>query len=140
MCDLDLNATPTDLGSQNDNGNDAGPVFCTQPPTAETIGESPDPVNAGQEDNDGQAHSHGVQHNPSIPTTTAPTTTYPADGDGVENVEEVVSSPQEPFIGMRFDTLADAKEHYNAYAKRVGFSIKADTSKKKAHSNVLEKQ
>ncbi|KQJ88792.1 hypothetical protein BRADI_4g21230v3 [Brachypodium distachyon] len=36
----------------------------------------------------------------------------------------------EPFLGMRFDTLAGAKEHYNAYARVKCFSIKANTSRK----------
>jgi hypothetical protein len=41
---------------------------------------------------------------------------------------------------MRFGTLKTARAHYNAYTARIGFSVKAHTSKKKAHTNELEKQ
>jgi hypothetical protein len=61
-----------------------------------------------------------------------------ADGGGMQ--EEVISSPSEPFLGMRFDTLNAAKAHYNAYAAKIGFSVKSHTSKRKAHTNELEKQ
>lgn len=54
--------------------------------------------------------------------------------------EEVASSPQQPFPGMRFDTIAGARAHYNAYALRLGFSIKSNTSKRAAYTNVLEKR
>jgi hypothetical protein len=50
------------------------------------------------------------------------------------------SSPSEPFLGMRFDTLKAAKAHYSAYAGNIGFSVKSHQSKKKAHTNELEKQ
>jgi hypothetical protein len=32
------------------------------------------------------------------------------------------------------------KAHYNAYAAKIGFSVKSHTTKKKAHTNELEKQ
>nr|XP_045090174.1 protein FAR1-RELATED SEQUENCE 5-like [Aegilops tauschii subsp. strangulata] len=41
---------------------------------------------------------------------------------------------------MRFDTLQIAKDHYNSYALRMGFSVKMNTSRRKAHTNVLVKQ
>lgn len=34
---------------------------------------------------------------------------------------EVHSRPEEPYVGARFETLLDAKNHYNAYALRSGF-------------------
>ena len=44
------------------------------------------------------------------------------------------------FIGMRFDTIAGARAHYNAYALGLGFSIKSNTSKRAPRIRVLEKQ
>ena len=38
------------------------------------------------------------------------------NGLGAENDDEAWSQPKEPYVGMRFDTLEDAKEHYNAYS------------------------
>jgi hypothetical protein len=54
--------------------------------------------------------------------------------------EEVASSPQEPFLVLQFDTIEVARAHYNAYAKKMGFSVKTHTSKRKAHTNELKKQ
>ncbi|KAK1696754.1 hypothetical protein QYE76_013451 [Lolium multiflorum] len=69
-----------------------------------------------------------------MPTTTISGSSNPDlvdhGADGVAPNEEVASSPQEPFLGMRFDTIEDAREHYNAYSKRLGFSIKSNTSKR----------
>ena len=41
---------------------------------------------------------------------------------------------------MRFDSLQVAKEHYNSYALRLGFSIKMNTSRREARTNQLVKQ
>ena len=96
----------------------------------------------GAQQNTGAPHTS----NPSIPaTTTIPTTSAanPALGDDGERVgvnEEVASSPSVPFLGMRFDTIAGARAHYNAYALMLGFSIKLNTSKRAARTRVLEKQ
>ncbi|KAM0828043.1 hypothetical protein ACQ4PT_067800 [Festuca glaucescens] len=121
------------------------------------VKESPDPmvqdqeeVGGGSDDRSGRgprhnAASHNVGNN-SVPTTTMPTesTTYPdleeAANDGAGIHEEAASSPQEPFLGMRFDTMEVARAHYNAYAAKLGFSVKAHTSKRKPHTNELEKQ
>ena len=61
-------------------------------------------------------------------------------GFGAENDEEAWSQPKEPHVGMRFDTLEGAKEHYNAYALQIGFSIKMNTSRKAVKTGVLIKQ
>ena len=50
------------------------------------------------------------------------------------------SQPMEPFVGMRFDTLQGAKDHYNDYALKIGFSIKMNTSRRNSYTNILEKQ
>jgi hypothetical protein len=153
MSGLDLNAIP----SEDELFYDTEPQFCTQAVPEEMVGESPNPIGIGQAaevggsdvhsagglDNHGEANAAGGN---SIPTTTIPTesTTYrnleegATDGDGVH--EEVASSPQEPFIGMRFDTIEAARAHYNAYALKKGFSVKNHTSKRNTRTNELEKQ
>jgi hypothetical protein len=139
---LDLNAAP----AEDANDNIIEPVFCTQLPQVEMVGESPDPMvhQQGEAGDFLDEHSgRGLEHRPPPPTageqahpsTTIQieSTTYPemtegcADGVGIH--EEVLSTPQEPFIGMHFDTLESARAHYNAYAAKIGFSIKANTSK-----------
>jgi hypothetical protein len=136
MSGLDLNASP----AEDDLLYDTEPQFCNQAASPEMVGESPDPIGQFQEevvdDSDvrngrglgtsGPAHNAGEN---SLPTTTIPTTstTYPdldeGATDGVGNQGEVLSSPQEPYLGMRFDTIEAARAHYNAYAAKKGFSV-----------------
>nr|XP_020188487.2 protein FAR1-RELATED SEQUENCE 5-like [Aegilops tauschii subsp. strangulata] len=40
---------------------------------------------------------------------------------------------------MRFDSLQIAKDHYNSYALRMGFSVKMNTSRRTGRTNVLVK-
>ncbi|KAM0833276.1 hypothetical protein ACQ4PT_064359 [Festuca glaucescens] len=142
------------------NGSD--PFFCTQADQTEVVDESQDPLLAehGGQGGDSDVHSGGGQQfnaapppaNPStenINTTTMPTTSLSGSSnpeladhgaDGVAPNEEVASSPQEPFLGMRFDTIEDAREHYNAYSKRLGFSIKSNTSLRQPFTKVVRKQ
>lgn len=53
--------------------------------------------------------------------------------------EEVVSTPQMPFNGQTFDTKVEAREYYNAYAKRNGFSIRTGTSRRAAVTREMSK-
>jgi len=62
------------------------------------------------------------------------------NGLGDENDDEAWSQPKEPYVGMRFDTLEDAKEHYNAYSLQMGFSIKMNSSRKDMKTGELIKQ
>ncbi|KAI4991340.1 hypothetical protein ZWY2020_039711 [Hordeum vulgare] len=62
---------------------------------------------------------------------------------GDQNVveeDETFSQPMEPFVGMRFGSQEGVKDHYNDYALRTGFSIKMNTSRRSAKTNILEKQ
>jgi hypothetical protein len=143
MSGLDLNASP----GEDDLFYDTEPQFCTQAAPPEMVGESPDPIGQYQEEAVGVSDvRNGRGLGNSLPTSTMPTETmtYPdldeGATDGVGNQEEVLSSPQEPFIGMRFDTIEAARAHYNAYAAKKGFSVKSHTSKRKARTNELEKQ
>ncbi|XP_071685140.1 protein FAR1-RELATED SEQUENCE 5-like [Lolium perenne] len=54
----------------------------------------------------------------------APTDTTSIAQDG--NEDEASSQPNDPHVGMRYDTLEGAKEHYNAHAARKGFSVKVN--------------
>uniref|UniRef100_A0ACD5X062 Uncharacterized protein n=1 Tax=Avena sativa TaxID=4498 RepID=A0ACD5X062_AVESA len=136
----------------------AEPLFCSQAGLIENVAESPNPVVDGRGVlicNSDEHSGRGPQRNGvppaaanhSISPASFPTesTTYPdlaeevVDGDGMN--EEVVSSPQEPFLGMHFDTLQSARAHYNAYAPKLGFSIKAHTSQKEKNmDDVIKKQ
>uniref|UniRef100_A0ACD5XMW6 Uncharacterized protein n=1 Tax=Avena sativa TaxID=4498 RepID=A0ACD5XMW6_AVESA len=72
-----------------------------------------------------------------LPTVDATNVHLVVEGD---DETEVRSTPEEPYVGMRFDTLEEAKLHYNAYAKSLGFSVKYNTSRRSAFTKVLEKQ
>jgi hypothetical protein len=43
--------------------------------------------------------------------------------DQINLKQPLYNSPVEPCLGMEFDELEDAHACYNAYARRVGFSI-----------------
>jgi hypothetical protein len=68
----------------------------------------------------------------------APTNTTTAAEEADD--EEASSQPTEPHVVMRYDTLELAKEHYNWYAARKGFSINLNTNRRSAYTTVLEKQ
>uniref|UniRef100_A0ACD5YQB2 Uncharacterized protein n=1 Tax=Avena sativa TaxID=4498 RepID=A0ACD5YQB2_AVESA len=65
-------------------------------------------------------------------------TTSLAQDDADDN--EASSQPMDPHIGMRYDTLQGAKEHYNAYAARTGFSIKVNRNRKSGRTNEISRQ
>jgi hypothetical protein len=165
---LDLNMLPADLDG-NDEGDplfctqipSAGGYA-----TIEGVGESPDlldqehggvvpevlgakihvGISAATGGSDEQATDANVA-NPVAATIPSGTETLPpADGTNVPlgdeggDATEVRSTPEEPYVGMRFDTIEEAKLHYNAYAKRLGFSIKSNTSRRSAFTGVLNKQ
>jgi hypothetical protein len=48
------------------------------------------------------------------------------DGD---IVEEVWSTPPIPYTGQTFSSKGEAREYYNCYAKRIGFSIRTSTTR-----------
>ena len=50
--------------------------------------------------------------------------------DVVEEDEDVVcSQPVVPFVGMKFDTIDEAKRVYNEYAWKLGFSARIASSR-----------
>ena len=144
------------------------PLYCTQQSTplggannAEFLAESANPVAAHN------ASTHVVQTMPTDMGATVKASTHPAaatetdehtlldtntaGGTGGtvgnslaglvgENDDEAWSQPKEPYVGMRFDTLEGAKEHYNAYALQLGFSIKMNTIRRTGDTRMLVKQ
>ena len=160
MVVLDLNELPDDFVDC-----DGGPLLCTQaqpkkvPISIEGVGESPDLCSAPVQDvvgvgfrvaatvvSDAMATAETIAPAPAI---FSPATTMPSNGGqgrtgsaallGFDE-NEVRSSPQEPYVGMEFDKVEGAKAHYKSYSRRIGFLMKANTSRRSAYTNVLEKQ
>jgi len=46
-----------------------------------------------------------------------------------EVVEEVWLTPPVPYTGQTFSSKQEAREFYNSYAKRIGFSIRTSTTR-----------
>ena len=122
------------------------PVYCTQPGAPQNGGEynevaqSPNPT-IGQHVAAQPEAIHADSDTFNDTTTVGETgETIPQEGLGIDDDDEAWSQPKEPTIGMRFDTLECAQAHYNAYALRLGFSIKMNTSRKSRKTGKLEKQ
>ncbi|SPT18322.1 unnamed protein product [Triticum aestivum] len=151
----DLNELPRDMDQQQPNipqGNlieNGRSVYYTQ------TSRGPNPMGhdnvAGQPSTRGvpvvvslQSESHTLDDTGTAANVPGPTRTElgagAVDGDvqGEEGEDEAGSQPMEPYVGMRFDTLQIAKDHYNSYALRMGFSVKMNTSRRTG--NVLIKQ
>ena len=155
---IDLNEEPAE--------NNDDPLYCTQHAAgnAEFVAESPNPPIIQRVDGvateameiDGQS-SHGgrAPGSTQVPTAVAAgSDAHTLDGTGAagdtggtvgnglgaENYDEAWSQSKEPYVGMRFDTLEDAKVHYNAYSLQMGFSIKMNSSRKDLKTEELIKQ
>ena len=157
----DLNELPHDMyhqqhdippGANADYGTEnVRSVYCTQP----SLGHNP----MGHEHVPWQSSARGVpvvvslqseSHTLNDTGTAAdvpgPTRTElvarAVDGavQGEEGEDEAGSQPMEPYVGMRFDSLQVAKDHYTSYALRLGFSIKMNTSRRTPYTNELVKQ
>ncbi|XP_037477084.1 uncharacterized protein LOC119354460 [Triticum dicoccoides] len=93
-----------------------------------------------------QSENHTLDDTSTAANVPCPTRTELGAGvvDGVvqgeEREDEAGSQPMEPYTGMRFGSLQIAKDHYNKYALRMGFSVKINTSRRTARTNVLVKQ
>ncbi|KQJ87711.1 hypothetical protein BRADI_4g13211v3 [Brachypodium distachyon] len=155
---LDLNEIPCDL--DDGFGGCVEPAYCTPAiPVAvhEEVGESPATIRiadneplirapiagdstAVADDTNVVADDTNVVAEDSVGVAEETTGVACDAPDNIEQEIECSSQPQEPFLGMRFDTLAGAKAHYNAYARVMGFSIKSNTSRWSAYTNLVEKQ
>ncbi|WVZ79033.1 hypothetical protein U9M48_026661 [Paspalum notatum var. saurae] len=84
----------------------------------------------------GQVDSHavGVNH---------PGASGSVGGDNIndetDEAVEVWSAPPVPYTGMSFATTDEARFFYNEYAKRIGFSVRTDTSRLSAVSREKHK-
>nr|XP_020194100.2 protein FAR1-RELATED SEQUENCE 5-like [Aegilops tauschii subsp. strangulata] len=93
-----------------------------------------------------QSESHTLDYTGTAANVPGPTRTELGAGavdgavQGEEGEDEPGSQPMEPYVGMRFDSLQIAKDHYNSYALQMGFSVKMNTSRRTPHTNVLVKQ
>ncbi|KAI4988399.1 hypothetical protein ZWY2020_030029 [Hordeum vulgare] len=154
MAGIDLNELPHKFAD-----DDGGPTYCTQaqpekvPISIEGVGESPELRDATVQDVTvvkfhvatisvtSASDVAATQTTMPVPAVMSPTNTLLSNGEEVHLDEtEVRSSPQEPFVGMEFETLEGVKAHYKAYSLRIGFSMKANTSRRSGYTNVLEKQ
>ncbi|KAM0856302.1 hypothetical protein ACQ4PT_049219 [Festuca glaucescens] len=128
---LDLNEVPFDI---NEEPGILPPNYFTQL-LDEAIDESPQPpVNT---------HAPVVNVEPAATNTytgpfVAPTDTTSIAQDG--NEDEASSQPNDPHVGMRYDTLEGAKEHYNAHAARKGFSVKVNSNRRSTITGEKQKQ
>jgi hypothetical protein len=57
-----------------------------------------------------------------------------------EEQDVVCSQPIVPFMGMEFDSVEEARRVYNAYAFKMGFSIRATSSRKSTVTRELIRQ
>ncbi|XP_010233530.1 protein FAR1-RELATED SEQUENCE 5 [Brachypodium distachyon] len=148
---LDLNEIPCDLDDEF--RGCVEPAYCTPAiPIAvhEEVGESPATIRIADNepligapiagDSTAVADDTNVVAEDNVGVAEETTGVACDAPDNIEQEIECSSQPQEPFLGMRFDTLAGAKAHYNAYARVMGFSIKSNTSRRSAYTNLVEKQ
>ncbi|XBJ20603.1 hypothetical protein VPH35_011402 [Triticum aestivum] len=133
---IDLNELPVDVEPVNISVESGAPFLNTaynqqDIHLEEGVGESPDP-------DIGSNNSHvSTTHVAAPNAVVGPANATVDDAPDLED-EEVGSQLQLPYVGMRFDTLVGAREHYNHYALAVGFSIKSNTSHKSAYTGVLD--
>ena len=116
---IDLNEPPLDVESVNISVELGTPFLHAvyeqeDHHLVEGVGESLDP-------NIGSNTTHvSNNHVPAPPPMVAPANALVHEARELED-EEAGSQPQQPYVGMRFDTLEDPREHYNRYALMEGF-------------------
>ncbi|KAM0900729.1 hypothetical protein ACQ4PT_020432 [Festuca glaucescens] len=128
---LDLNEVPFDL---NEDAGIIPPNFFTQL-MDEAIDKYPQPPMNG--------HAPVVNVEADATNTYASPFVAPIDSTSIAqdaNEDEASSQPNYPHVGMRYDTLEGAKEHYNAHVARKGFSVKINTKKRSASTGKKQKQ
>ncbi|TVU03366.1 hypothetical protein EJB05_51104, partial [Eragrostis curvula] len=116
---FDLNFEPVDV-----DGDDADAAINNLLDTPQGVGQQPevaDPDEGHASTEDDNAESAGM---------TVPTATTASGAVDVEEGVEVISTPNDPCVGMTFDTCEAAKSFYNNYARYKGFSVRIDNSNK----------
>ncbi|TVU25058.1 hypothetical protein EJB05_27534, partial [Eragrostis curvula] len=115
---FDLNFEPVDV-----DGDDANDALNNLFGTPQGVGQQPevtDPDEGHAESEDDNAESAGM---------TVPTATTTSGTVDVEEGVEVISTPNDPYVGMTFETCEAAKSFYNSYPRYKGFSVRIDNSK-----------
>lgn len=151
---IDLNELPDDLNwdlPANVGVDNIEPMYCTQPSTQkapplnnvhEFMSDSPNPPTTQNVADPAMQAMHTEEHTLDDTDTlgaTGGTAGHEGAGGDADNDDEVWSQPKEPSLGTRFDTLQGAREHYNAYAQHVGFSIKMNTSRRSTVTGEIDK-
>ncbi|RLM70027.1 hypothetical protein C2845_PM17G06130 [Panicum miliaceum] len=118
---MDLNELPSD----------ANPTYCTQAVAdggggaVHDIEAAPDQQSVAAIGGGGATHVGNLGAVANDLTEDVPTN---ADSSQIVEVEEIWSTPPVPYTGQTFATKQEAREFYNLYAKRIGFSIRTGTS------------
>ena len=126
---MDLNKPPPEFDYDFLDGVESNPSYCTQATPAisslQVQTHQTDQGVGGTLIADGEHQdAHGFAVN-----------TEEAIGDGVLEeivegvVEEVWLTPPVPYTGQTFSSKQEAREFYNSYAKRIGFSIRTSTTR-----------
>ncbi|KQK19060.1 hypothetical protein BRADI_1g46212v3 [Brachypodium distachyon] len=121
---LDLNEISCDL--DDGFGECVEPSYCTPAilvAVHEEVGESPVTIRIAENEPLVGAPIAGDSTAVADDTNVVAEDTTGVACDAPDNIEQEIecsSQPQEPFLGMRFDTLAGAKVHYNAYPREGG--------------------
>jgi hypothetical protein len=119
---VDLNDVPFDL---NEDAGFIPPNFFTNL-MDEAIGETPDPPMIQQPT---LVHGQSTREIADTGPFVATTNTTSVAGD--ENDDDALSQPND------HDSLELAREHYNAYAARTGFSIALNTNRRSTYTRGL---
>ncbi|KQK16915.2 hypothetical protein BRADI_1g31406v3, partial [Brachypodium distachyon] len=134
MGDFDLNECPVELnvavGIEEGYGTTSFALYCTQ--------KLPDKDTHQYEGDCGESHNANANAVDNLIHERHQSIDAPGEVHIEEQYdgEEALSQPQEPFLGMRFDTLLCARNHYNAYALKLGFSIRSNTSRSSESLNL----
>ncbi|TVU40657.1 hypothetical protein EJB05_14126, partial [Eragrostis curvula] len=115
---FDLNFEPVDV-----DGDDADAAIDNLLDTPQGVGQQPEVAHPDE------GHASSEDDNAKSAGMTVPTATTASGAVDVEEGVEVISTPNDPCVGMTFDTYEAAKSFYNNYARYKGFSVRTDNSK-----------
>ncbi|XP_039822703.1 protein FAR1-RELATED SEQUENCE 5-like [Panicum virgatum] len=117
---MDLNQFPSEVDFDFLDAVNTSPSYCTQVPLVD-------------------ASLEGDEHNGIDNPSNADATTQNAHGCPLNNqestvvteevVEDIWLTPPVPYTGQAFSTKQEAREFYNSYAKRIGFSVCTSTTR-----------
>ncbi|TVT99652.1 hypothetical protein EJB05_54968, partial [Eragrostis curvula] len=116
---FDLNFEPVDV-----DGDDADAALNSLLHAPQGVGQQPEVADSDE------GHASSEDDNAESAGMTVPTATTASGAVDVEEGVEVISTPNDPCVGMTFDTCEAAKSFYNNYARYKGFSVRIDNSNK----------